>query len=175
MHTCPHTLICVCLHDVTAPRLGFLFEYYMYSTSGYACNRRWLQAVGTLVGDAALTTLQQDTILAENQISFHGWLLLQINSIGSNGRRQMFYVTFIAKYYGLSREGIDLLAAYGYGVTKDMFDDLRALYKVRSESATRYTVWIVLCYKHISKSSTEDLPKKQLIQLVFCKIFCGRF
>ena len=145
MYACRRTLIYVCLYVVTAPRLGFLFEYYMYSTSGYACNRRWLQAVAGLDGDAALTTLQQDTILADNQISFHGWLLLQINTMGSHGRRQMFYVTFIAKYYGLSREGIDLMAAYGFGVTKDMFDKLRELYKVRSESNTRYTVLKTLC------------------------------
>jgi len=142
MYVCPRPLAHTFIYSHTAPRLGFLFEYYMFSTSGYASNRRWLQAVGGLIGNASLTTIQQDTIQADNQVAFHGWLLLQINNVGSNGRMQMFYVTFIAKYYGLSREGIDLLSAYGYGVTKDMFDELRAKYKLRSESDTRYNSFI---------------------------------
>jgi hypothetical protein len=121
----------------TAPQLGFLFEFYMFSTSGYAANRKWLAEVGALIGDDALTDVQQASIRSDNQVMFHGWLMLQITSIGSNGRRQMFYITFIAKYFGLSREGIDLLAAYGYGVTLDMFDDLRKMYKLRAEAQSR--------------------------------------
>lgn len=126
---------CKCMW--TAPQLGFLFEFYMFSTSGYAANRKWLAEVGALIGDEALTDVQQARIRSDNQVMFHGWLMLQITSIGSNGRRQMFYITFIAKYFGLSREGIDLLAAYGYGVTLDMFDDLRKMYKLRAEAQSR--------------------------------------
>jgi len=122
---------------MTAPQLGFLFEYYMFSTSGYAANRKWLADIGELVGNAPLTDVQQTSIKSDNQVMFHGWLMVQITSIGSNGRRQMFYITFIAQYYGLSREGIDLLASYGYGVTLDMFDDLRKMYKVRAVSESR--------------------------------------
>jgi hypothetical protein len=121
----------------TPPQLGFLFEYYMFFTSGCASNRKWLADVGRLTGNDSLTDVQQTSIRSDNQVMFHGWLMLQITSIGSNGRRQMFCINFIARCSGLSREGIDLLASYGYGVTLDMFDGLRKMYKVRTSAASR--------------------------------------
>ena len=134
--------LCVCLStDLpphTAPTLGYLFEYYMFAASAYSVNRLWLTkhnavADGTSMSEADQTYFQEKCI-----VSFYGWLLMQVAGIGSAGRRQMFYLTFIAKYFGLSREGIDILAAHGYGVTLDMFDRFRAMYAARAEEKSRY-------------------------------------
>ena len=129
---------------VIAPSLGYLFEHYMFSASGYAANRSWLSKVNELVDGAHLSVAYQASVLSDNQVRFHGWLLVQINSVGNKGKRQMFYVTFIAKYFGLSREGMDLLAAYGYGVTLDMFDNLRKMYQQRAVALSRYNIHFYL-------------------------------
>jgi hypothetical protein len=59
-------------------------------------------------------------------------------NIGNKGKMQMFYITFCAHFFGLSRQGIDLMSKYGYGVTMDMFDDIRKKYIARSVATSRY-------------------------------------
>jgi len=93
-----------------------------------------------------MSAADQAYFLGTDQTGFHGWLIMQINSIGNKGKRQMFYVTFIAKYFGLSREGIDIMAGYGYGVTLDMYDKLRKTYKLRAADRSRSA-------QHIEKTS----------------------
>lgn len=121
------------------PAGGFLFEYYMYSCAGYTNNRRWLSFVND-VDNEALSEYQQSEIINDNLNGFVGWLLLHIGQVGSNGRGQLFYITFICQYFGLSRSGIECMASYGYGVTKSMFDDYKKMYCNRSIANTRYQI-----------------------------------
>lgn len=117
--------------------MGMLFEYYMYFASGFAENRKWLAACGLLAAGAPLSQSQEEDFKNANAESFVGWILFHVTSIGSNGRRQMFYITFMAQYFGLSREGIDILSKYGYGVTLDMYDSIRRHLSEQSEVVTR--------------------------------------
>jgi hypothetical protein len=53
-----------------------------------------------------------------------GWLLYHVGSVGTNGRRQLFYLSFVCRFYGLSRAGLDLLAQFGFCVNLTMFDEM---------------------------------------------------
>ena len=123
---------------MSVPKLGLLFEFYMYFSSGYSANRQWNSMVNMIDDDQGLTDDQQDKLYEDNVNHFIGWLLWHICSIGSHGRRQMFFITFIAHYYGLSRDGIDVLAKYGYGVTMDLFDTMRMTSSMKCDVITRY-------------------------------------
>ena len=115
-----------------------LFEFYMSFCSGYSSHRDWVKMCNNVDDNDSLSEDDQKKVYDENSSRFVGWLLWHICSIGSNGRKQMFFVTFIAHYYGLSRDGIDVLAKYGYGVTMDMFDNMRKSATVKCEDTTRY-------------------------------------
>ena len=109
----------------------------MFSCSGYSVNRKWCSEISRLSNDIPMPTDLQDYFQQLCGSHFCGWLLNHMMNIGSNGRRQMFYITFILHYFGLSREGINILSKYGYGVTLDMFDDLRRSYRAGSTEMTR--------------------------------------
>ena len=71
---------------------------------------------------------------------FAGWLLLHIANIGTNGREQMFYMTFAMHYHGLSRQGIDMLGKYGFSTNLTRFDDMRRICLLKSRNETRYAI-----------------------------------
>ena len=82
-------------------------------------------------------------------------------NVGSNGRRQMFYITFLLHYFGLSREGINILSKYGYSVTLDMFDYLRRSYRAGSTEMTRLSpadLCTVACLQHYTSVSYPLSP-----------------
>lgn len=110
----------------------------MYAASGYSVNRLWLSKCAVVAEGAALSTVDQVEFQRRCSVAFNGWLIMQVAGIGNAGKRQMFYLTFIAKYFGLSREGIDILATHGYGVTLDMFDRFRNMYTNRAAETSRY-------------------------------------
>ena len=119
------------------PQLGFLFEYYLYVSAGYAVNRAWIADVSRIPDGQQMSDARQVYFRTQCGASFSGWLLNHMCSIGSNGRRQMFYITFVLHYFGLSRDGITILSNYGYGVTLDMFDTLRKMYSAGSSGLSR--------------------------------------
>jgi len=80
----------------------------------------------------SMSTEEQSGFITNNMNGFVGWLLFHINSVGTNGQQQMFYVTLTNTYYGLSRDGIDLLYRYGYGVSLDVYDNLRTVCRQKS-------------------------------------------
>ena len=119
--------------------MGWLFEYYMWTSSAYSAYRRWnvLLELESTQQNGQLSEEFQVELSKNYGIAFMGWLLLNVGNMGTHGRRQLFYMTFTNRYFGLSRDGINVLAQYGYGVTLDMFDkmfkatELASLDKIR--------------------------------------------
>ena len=132
--------------------LGFLFEYYMYIASGYSSNREWLQIMQELEDDQTMSVNDQQKFFESNKNKFVGWVLNHINLIGSNGRDQLSYLTFVLHYYGLSREGINILSKYGFGVTCAMFDKFREHHAARGVHTLRY---ILALYLILHRGSVE--------------------
>ena len=121
----------------TVPALGYLFEFYMSFASGYTANRQWVTICHNLQLNETVSAAIQDQLKADHGTRFIGWLLLHVMSIGNKGKMQMFYITFCAHFFGLSRQGIDLMARYGYAVSLDMFDEVRKNYIARSISTSK--------------------------------------
>ena len=117
---------------------GFLFEYFLLTCSGYAVYRDVRACIQQADG-AALPLHKQEKWLSALSGKFTGWLLFHVACIGSNGRKQMFYMTFVNQYLGLSRQGISCLARYGYATPLTRFDEMRISYRCQSEDNTRYS------------------------------------
>ena len=122
------------------PKGGMLFEHYMYTCSSYAQYRKWTSAITqSMENNGVIPDVCQDELIQDNLTVFVGWLLMHIGNIGRKARRQRFYHTHVLQYLGLSRRGVDLLSQLGYGVTLDMYDNMRRDYITASDTKSRYT------------------------------------
>ena len=77
-------------------------------------------------------------IVDNEKNSFFGWILAAINNIGHNGKRQLFYLAFTARFHGLSNSGQYILASHGFMMKITMYntmrDELLAQYKEKTRS-----------------------------------------
>jgi hypothetical protein len=142
----------------------------MFTCSGYTAHRAWCAHYKD-DNDDAIDDATQAAVLKQQCKNFLGWLLLHVGSVGTNGRRQLFYLAFVCQYYGLSRDGIAMLNSYGYSVTMDMHDKMKTLCFGKAHADTRYCVCvkiflkIFLCCSHIflHKQSRIALSKPHFL------------
>ena len=121
------------------PKAGVLFEQYMFTCAGYTECRRFKTYITAQASEQQLDEAEEDALIQGNVNGFVGWLLVHIGGIGTNGRRQRFYLTYLLQYYGLSREGIDIQHTMGYGVSLDMFDRMKEECVESTAELSRYT------------------------------------
>jgi hypothetical protein len=132
----------------TVDKCGRLFEYFIYTCGGYATKRRLVTAL-TAHGqpEARLPTDVQESLVDECGVRFLGWLLMHMASIGAKGRKQMFYLTFLLHYFGISREGISHMHDYGFGISLTTFDNMKADSVIKSSVKLRSN-YILYLYKY---------------------------
>ena len=126
-----------CLCDMTVPLGGFLFEYFMWTASGYAMYRLFQTTAANIGDDEAMSDRQQHEFMQAAGTRFAGWLLWHFGNMGSNGRDQLFYLTLVSNYHGLSRNGIDILSRFGYATNLKRFDDRRKTCLLQSRTSSR--------------------------------------
>jgi hypothetical protein len=101
-----------------------------------------------------------NSILETSTSKFVGWVLMSVNSIGSNGVQQHFHTTFANYYLGLSRLGITINSKYGYGVPLTTFDNIRKSELAYSRRTAREKLLRphVLWYDNFSKFRSHSIP-----------------
>ena len=67
---------------------------------------------------------EQEYFVKSERCDFHGWAIKAIANIGNTGKHQLFFVTFVAKYHGLSRLGAEILSSYGFGTKRIQYATL---------------------------------------------------
>ena len=118
---------------------GLLFEYYLVANGSWKSNKTWKAICRQAVEDCHFELdpdIQQQILKAESS-KFHGYVLMGCNSIGNLGKKQHFYATFVSHFHGLSRMGSELLAKYGYCMSKSSYGTMRADAVVRARENTR--------------------------------------
>ena len=134
-------------------------EYYLQSCSSWSVNTLYMDYLVTTV--PSLKTAKFADIIDKCSSHFSGWLVFHINSIGSIGRKQMFYITFVNHYFGLSRAGIEMNSALGYGVTLGMYDRERKLHEEMSVKRTKAVIdsgMFVQWWDNFSKFTRKSVP-----------------
>ena len=107
--------------------MGTPFVTWMFSYSPYAIHREWIHAVADMRRENK-TCLSSNTCYyfrRKCQNEFYGYLVMVLNSIGTQAREERFYLSWSCIYYGLSRQGLEILAQYGYLSHTSNFDTLR--------------------------------------------------
>lgn len=65
-----------------------------------------------------------DEILETEGTAFHGFILQMLHLSGKS-RQQLFYPAFVASCHGLSKMGMDQLAAYGFSTPHSSYYRLK--------------------------------------------------
>lgn len=135
-------------HTNIVPRAGWLFEIYMEQAASFSNYRLWRSILKASTTDAQLVERKQyssddepdqmDVLIQTSLNEYVGWLIYHVASVGTNGRRQLFYLSFVCRFYGLSRAGLDLLSKFGFGVSLTMFDEMLHRCQLQSLEQSRY-------------------------------------
>ena len=115
----------------------------MWTASPYSKHREWVKINSRLLDGECIEAETQMNIIQANKNLFTGWLLFHIGSIGTNGTRQLFYITFNCAYFGLSRDGIDIMYKHGFGVSLSKYDELKETCRQDSKQASRYCIFCI--------------------------------
>ena len=94
---------------------GMCFEGYMEMFAPANWHRRWRAAAKVAL--AADTTIPED--IFDDMVdalgsAYFGYIIQTVLELNAPARKQRFYATFVARYHGLSKMGIDLMSAYQF-------------------------------------------------------------
>ena len=122
--------------------MGTPFVTWMFSYSGYAIHRQWIHAITDMRrrGETCLSSNTCYYCRDKCKNSFYGYLVMVLNSIGSHAREERFYLSWACIYYGLSRQGLNILSQYGYLSHLSNFDSLRVEKYKQQLTAVRFVL-----------------------------------
>ena len=106
----------------------------MGSSESYKLYRSWVRRNT----DGVMDVGGYNAILKRERGSFHGFVITACGNISTKLRRQRFYLTFVARYHGLSRKGIELLAHFGLLVKMSTYDAMEKSAMQQQQALLRY-------------------------------------
>ena len=118
------------------PRGGRIFELYlelMASWKSHTAYRKFLVSKADGEMDAELF----DTIVSKERGPFHGFVILACGNICRAARRQRFWLTFVARFHGLARGGVRLLAHYGFLIKQTTYDKMESIILLEQNEKNR--------------------------------------
>ena len=118
---------------------GELFHNYLDVFSSYQTHRLFRSALSRRPPNT--THIDQMTnmdLLEREMVKYCGYLIYHMNCVSTAANLQVFFHTsFLTKYYGLSRRGINALAQYGYLCKLSYFDQQLEVQLVRAHEKIR--------------------------------------
>jgi hypothetical protein len=85
-----------------------------------------------------VTENQFDIIVERDGGCYHGFVLMAIGNLGNNGKRQLYYPTFCARFHGLSRQGVQLMSHFGGLMSITTYDRHKKDFLVAIRAENRY-------------------------------------
>ena len=117
-----------------------MFHNYLEVFSSYQTNRVFRSALSErLPNTDRIDEATNIALLEKEMVKYCGYLIYHMNSVSTAANLQVFFHTsFLTKYYGLSRRGINALSQYGYLCKLSFFDRQLELQLVRAKEKIRY-------------------------------------
>lgn len=105
---------------------GLILHCYLDLASSFETNKFWKGRSRGIRGrdPLPLTEQEMERILRTEGNSFHGFILQMLHLSGKS-RHQLFYPAFAAVCHGLSKMGMDQMAAYGFSTPHTSYTRLR--------------------------------------------------
>jgi hypothetical protein len=86
-----------------------------------------------------VTAAEYDKMLERDGGCFHGFVLMGVGNVGKNGKRQLYYPTFSARFHGLSRQGVQLMSHFGGFMSISTYDRHQAMFLTNIRAMHKYT------------------------------------
>ena len=116
-----HVLLCVLV-----PTGGRILESYLDTLATPLAHRVWRKHC-KFVEAHGICEMPPDefaVICKKDRGKFHGYLVMATSNLRPKSKRQQFYLTFSARYHGLSRTGVKILSYYGFMMKLTQMDKL---------------------------------------------------
>ena len=114
---------------------GFLFEYFIEHNGSDHYMRLYRDALRNEAGN--LGPESTEYFVKGLGYKFLGYVCMILNISGNSAREQMFFATYAARYHGLSRSGVNMLAAIGNMMPMTTLDGIAKKYHARNRDLTR--------------------------------------
>ena len=130
-HNCTHTIWVLLLQTnikstqtYIVPTGGVLLEAYIEGFCCYQTNENMKTVRSQVNSEGKADQDLLHSIVNREAPFFYGWVMRACGRIQTKARRQLFYLSFVARYHGLSVGGQDMLAKYGGMVKRATYDKL---------------------------------------------------
>jgi hypothetical protein len=135
-----------------------LFESFFYQR---AAKRAWDSFTQEKEGKERTGRLSrdfEDGLFKQMQLKWYGWVLSSIHDRGVGGKQQLFYISRLVKFLGLSRSGQTLLANLGFNCTLRFSDQQNEDMLDVSREELRYNLKSLNCCARIIEKPFTDFP-----------------
>jgi hypothetical protein len=99
------------------PLSGLLFEAFFVLHAGRRMFARFTEACGDDVETLALPARTENELFDAMSLKWYGWMLSAMAARSNAGKEQMFVVSRLVKFLGLSRAGQNILSNFGFAST----------------------------------------------------------
>jgi len=117
---------------------GRLFEMYVEDYAPDSVHKLWHRIVSDCKRlDTRMSTSDSQSLVTQLAVSFYGYILVALRVRGSMANQQMFYMSHVTKYHGLSRLGLSILSTFGWSIPISTYDNKRRKLRSRNREARR--------------------------------------
>jgi hypothetical protein len=106
-----YRLVVLCM---VVPRQGKLFEAFIEMCGSRVYYTMYKQACSSAGHDQPIANEVEIELLSKLRLRFYGWLLSSLANLGTPGKLQLWYITSIIKFLGLSRLGQEVMQQFGF-------------------------------------------------------------
>lgn len=136
-----HVLMCVLV-----PTGGLILESYLDTLATPLSHEVWRKHCKFVKahGICEMPPDQFAVVCKKERGKFHGYLVMATSNLRPKSKKQQFYLTFSARYHGLSRTGVRILAYYGFLTKLTQMDKLEKQELQASRQRVRYCTHFML-------------------------------
>jgi hypothetical protein len=99
------------------PSGGLAFELFLGVMGSDASAKtlwKFAEENKDLVGNQqTLSQADYEAVVRRDGGCFHGFILMGIKNMCRNSKRQLYFPTFVARFHGLSRQGVQIMSHFG--------------------------------------------------------------
>ena len=126
---------------VLVPSGGLILESYLDTLATPHSHAVWSKHCKfvTAHGICEMPPDQFAAVCKKDRGKFHGYLVMATSNLRPKSKRQQFYLTFSARYHGLSRTGVKILSYYGFMMKLTQMDKLEQQELQASRQRVRFS------------------------------------
>lgn len=105
---------------------GMLFEHFVESFSAERIRRKWKRAKKAMTDDDVyIDDVVEDELVRDTRVAFFTWVIQSCAVRSTAVNRQLFYLSVLLQFRGLSRNGLRLVSCFNLTLPPTTFDRYR--------------------------------------------------